>query len=422
MNIMRKIIIVISAVMLAGSGVYSQNKRADKVSRYETVIYTSDKIDVLIQKEYSKQSGLNQEARRGYLTDLGEAFLSAGKGIAGGYVTSVIDIGVGAVAALITRNANEKVKWEEVVKAENLYQETLTTVDAINNFYSVPSFNSPMDPSGINFDGIGCVRTIEGDTVFCVSCHIDPSKISRIINHSKFELSLDTLIIDPYHCNLPNSNFDTRFSFDRRENLQITIEIRLISSWINYAAQIQKNQELGSFVINVPVSKSDLDDSGKLRYVRTGDSPAKYKVVGESFIVPRSFMGYLDSRDSTYHDSWGTGDYKIELSLKESCNITDTYRKGWKRDWKQRQDAENDENFVQRSWKMISSQRWDDITKQWVVTTLKAPADMITGDLLEKLNLPAPETGNGAAKQSGGTPPAGTAPTGGKQQGEGGKK
>jgi hypothetical protein len=412
---MRKIVII-SVLMLVSMGVDAQNRKAGKgkVSRYETVIYTSDKIDVLIQNEYRKQGGNT----RGYLSDLGKAFLNAGKGVAGGYVTSFIDIGVNTVASLLTRNANDKIKWEEIVKAENLYQETLTTVDPINNFYSYSSFDGPMDPAGMNFDGIGCLRTIDGDTVFFVSCRIDPAKINRIINHSKFELSLDTLIIDPYQCNLPNSNFDTEFSFERRQNLQITVEIRIVSSWINELTQLQKNQELGSFVISVPVNRSDLNDKGKLRYVRTDDKPAKYRITGESFIVPRSYMGFRD-KENNYKDSWGTGDYKIELAIKESCSITNAYRKDWKNDWKQRQDAENDENFMQRSWKMISSQRWDAVGKQWVITTLKAPADMITADLLDELDLTTTPT---ATKSTGGAPAGGGASAGGKQGGGAGKK
>jgi hypothetical protein len=401
---MKKLVIII-VLMLVTMGLYSQGRRADKVSRYETFIYTSDKIDVLIRNEYRKQGG----DTRGYLSDLGKAFLNAGKGVAGGYVSSFIDIGVNTVASLVTKSANDKIRWEEVVKAENVYQETISTVDPINNFYSAPSFDGPMDPAGMNFSGIGCLRTVEGDTVFYVSCRIDPSKIDRIINHSKFELSLDTLIIDPYHCNLPNSNFDTEFSFERRQNLQMTIEIRIVSSWINELTQLQKNQELGAFVISVPVNQRDLDDRDKLRYVRTGDKPAKYKIAGESFIVPRSYMGFRDE-ENNYKNSWGTGDYKIELSLKESCGIANAYRKEWKSDWKRRQDAENDENFVQRSWKMISSQRWDNISKQWVITTLKAPADMVTTDLLDELDL-APASGNNAKTTGGG------ASTGGKQGG-----
>lgn len=354
-------------------------------SRYQTFIYTSDKIDLLIQNEYKRQ---NKENDRGFLGDLGKSFLNAGKGIAGGYVTSIIDAGVNTIASLITRNANNKLKWEEIVKGENSYQEKLTTVEPINNFYSQASIDGPMDPAGMNFNGIGCLRTIGKDTVFYISCHIDETKISRIINHSKFELSLDTLIIDPYQCDLPNSSFNTKFSFDQRNNLQMTIEMRLTSSWVNQWTQVQNDQELGKFVLTVPVNQSDLDSSGKLRYVKSENTPAKYKVVGESFIIPRSYMGYRD-KNNNYYDSWGTGDYNIELLLKESCGITAEYNKNWKDDWKKRQNARNDEGFMQRSWQTISSQRWDEISKKWVVTTLKAPADLINKDLLKELNLPA---------------------------------
>ena len=389
---MKKLILAICLTIAIFTNLHAQKK--DKVSRYETFVYTSDKIDLLIQNEQRKQG----ENSRGFLSDLGNAFLNAGKGIVGGYITSIIDIGVNTVAGLITQSSNDKIKWEGIVKAENAYQETLATVEPINNFYSYPSFDSPMDPAGMNFNGIGCLRTIDGDTTFYISCHVDESKINRIINHSKFELSLDTLIIDPYQCDLPNSNFDTEFSFERRNNLQIVIEMRLISSWINELTELQKNQELGNFIISVPVSPADLDVQGKLRYVRTTDALEKYKIAGESFIIPRSFMGYRDETNN-YKNSWGTGDYRVELSIKETCGITDAYRKNWKNDWKQRKDADNDENFLQRSWKTITAQRWDEISKRWVITTLKAPADIITGDLLKELDLTAGEPKPAAGKR-----------------------
>jgi hypothetical protein len=240
----------------------------------------------------------------------------------------------------------------------------------------------------MNFYGIGCVRTVDKDTVFYISTHIDEAKINRIINHSKFELSLDTLIIDPYKLDLPNSNFpDAAFSFDDRKDLQITVEMRLVSSWINELTQLQNNQELGSFAVNIPISKRDLDADGKLRCVMKSGEVAQYKIAGESFIVPRSFMGYRDE-ENNYKDSWGTGDYDVHIKIRESCGITESFRKQWKADWKRREDAENSENFVQRTYKMISSQKWNEITKQWVVTTVKAPADIVTNDLLETLGLP----------------------------------
>jgi hypothetical protein len=370
------------------SGTLTAQKR--KISRYQTFVYTSDKIDLLIQDAYKNR---NESVERGLLGDLGNSVLNAGKGIAGGYVTSLLDLGVNSVAALLTKNATNKLKWEAIVKGENNYQETIATVEPINNFYTRASIDGPMDPAGMTFNGIGCLRTVDGDTTFYISCHIDQSKINRIINHSKFELSLDTLTIDPYNCDLPNSAFDTAFSFDRRNNLQMVIEMRLKSSWINQWTQVQNNQELGSFILTIPVNKSDLDTRGKLRFIKTANTPAKYKIVGESFIIPRSYMGFRD-KDNHYYDSWGTGDYQIELSLKESCGITDIYHKEWKKDWKSRNQNQAS-SILQRSWKTISAQKWDDIGKKWIVTTLKAPADMINKELLDELNLPAGSTSEG---------------------------
>lgn len=63
----------------------------------------------------------------------------------------------------------------------------------------------------MKFDGIGCLRKEGNDTVFYISCHIDRNKINRIINHSKFELALDTLIICPTRSNLPNSVLNIPF-------------------------------------------------------------------------------------------------------------------------------------------------------------------------------------------------------------------
>jgi hypothetical protein len=364
----------------------------NKVSRYETFVYTNGKINVLIQQELEKQ----KENQRGFLGDLGGTVLNAGKGIVGGYFTSVFGIGANAIVGLINQSANNKIKWEEIVKAENSYQENLATIEPINNFYSRQSFFGPMDPDGMNFSGIGCVRTIGNDTVFYISCHIDESKISRIINHSKFELSLDTLIIDPYQCDLPNSNFDKKFSFEQRNNLQMIIEMHLISSWINQIAQIQSNQELGNFTLSVPISPTDLNEHGKLHYVKPENAPAKYIIIGESFVVPRSYMGYRDENNKP-QDSWGTGDYKIALSLKETCGITNAYRKNWKADWKTRRNALHSETFIQKSWKTFTSQRWDENGKKWVITTVKAPAGTLNNDVLKEMNLP--ESSGTSAKQ-----------------------
>lgn len=350
---------------------------------YQTFIYTSDELADEIAKQ-SEELGTS----RGYLGDLFNASKESVKGIASGYVTSFIDLGVNAIGSLFTRNSRLKREWEETIKQENVYQTQISTVSEVNDFYKQTSFDGAMDPKGMRFDGIGCLRKENNDTVFYISCHIDRSKINRIINHSKFELVLDTLIISPTHSNLPNSSLDIPFSFEERKNFTLSMNIKLLSSWMNEIVQLQKNQELGEFSINIPVDQSVLDNKGYLRYVRNANETPSYKVLGESFIVPRSYMGYRDENDN-YKNSWGTGEYKLDITLKETCDVTDQYRSKWKEDRKRRKEMQPKEKFFASSWQTISNQRWDELTKSWVITTLKAPASIITKDVIDKLGLTA---------------------------------
>ena len=197
---------------------------------------------------------------------------------------------------------------------------------------------------------------------------------------------LDTLIISPTRSNLPNTTLNIPYSFKDRKNFTLSMDIRLLSSWMNEIVQLQKDQELGRFAINIPVDESVLDSRGFLRYARKAGQPSAYKVLGESFIVPRSFMGHRDENDN-YRNSWGTGEYKLNITLKETCEATDAYKKNWKADRKYRKSLAPRHNLLETSWQTISNQRWDEMTKSWVITTLKAPASIISRDLIDKLGL-----------------------------------
>ena len=352
---------------------------------FKTFIYTSNDLG----EEIARHSELVNRKDRGYLGDLFNASKESLKGIASGYVTSFIDLGVNAIGSLLTRNARLKEEWEETVKAENIYKTKISTETEINDFYKEASFEGAMDPKGMRFDGIGCLRLEDNDTVFYLSCHIDRSKIDRIVKHSKFELVLDTLIVSPTHSNLPNTYLDLPYSFAERDNFTLSMNIKLISSWMNEIVQLQKNQELGAFVLNVPVDPEELDEKGFLRYVRNRDEEPVYKIVGESFIVPRSYMGYRD-KDDNYKNIWGTGEYKLEIELKETCDVTEQYRENWKKDRKRRKKLMEKESIWENGWQTISNQRWDELAQSWVITTLQAPAGIITKDVIDKLGL-APE-------------------------------
>jgi hypothetical protein len=248
-----------------------------------------------------------------------------------------------------------------------------------------------MDPQGMTFDGIGCLRMNGSDTVFYISCHINRDKIDRIVKHSKFELVLDTLVINPTRCNLPNSKLKQPFLFEERGNFQLGFDLNITSSWITQGALFCKDQPLGKFTINVLIQPSDLNEKGVLRYVRSAGAAPRYAIEGESFLIPRSYTGIFDEEVGRFDEQWGTGEFKIEVLLRERCSVTPAFRQGWKEDMKRRRRAEqNGKNMLQNVWKHLASQRWDDIGKQWVITTLKAPAAMLTSDVLEELDLPAP--------------------------------
>ena len=355
-----------------------------QVMEYKTFVYTSDELANDISK-------LNDErdTSRGYLGDLFSATSNSVKGIASGYVSTFIDMGVTAIGALVTRNARMKKEWEEAVKKENVFQTVINSVSEMSDFYDAPSFDGAMDPKGMRFDGIGCLRTSGKDTLFYISCHIDRSKLHRIINHSKFELVLDTLILSPTHSNLPNTQLSIPYSFEERKDFTLSMDITISSSWMNEIVQLQKNQELGVFHINVPVNEDNLDEKGFLRYVRHGSEPSRYQVTGECFIVPRSYSGFRDERDN-FKDCWGTGEYKLSVSIKETCDVTDAYRANWKSDYKHRKELAKkgkELGLLEQSWEIVSKQDWNEITHSWVITTLKAPAKYISNDLINRMGL-----------------------------------
>lgn len=378
---MKKAVILLFVLLIAIIGVaqpqksvgqsVSQNK---EFSTYRTVIYTSDDLSDEIQRESS--------VHRGAILDAG---IAAVQGLAGGYVTSFIDLGVNAIASLITRNSRQKAEWEEMVKKENQWSMRLGTLSEVNDFYDETSFDGAMDPKGMRFDGIGCLRTEGADTVFYVSCHIDRSKINRIIEHSKFELVLDTLILNPMRSNLPNTALDLPFSFEERRNFNFSMNITIMSSWMNEIVQLQKDQVLGEFSINVPVDPKVLDKNGYLRYVRHEGVASPYEVVGESFIVPRSYMGYRD--ETGYRHSWGTGEYKFQIELKETCDITEQYRESWKKDRKRREKMQPKKGILDTTWQEIKSQKWDELSQSWVITILKGPANIISTDINTRLGF-----------------------------------
>jgi len=373
-----------------------------QVKEYKTFVYTSSDLSHEIQmtnEELDPQS-------RGFGANLWDATLGAVSGIGTGYVTSLLDVGINALGNLLTRSSRLQKEWEQAVNEENRWSTKISSIQELKDFYGDVSTAGALDPLNMIFDGIGCMRMEGNDTVFFISCHIDRSKLDRIIRHSKFELVLDTLIISPAHSNLPNTNLPLQFSFDERKDFNLSVDITLSSSWFTDAIELHRDVTLGEFNLNLAVTREDVDSTGYLRYIRPKDQMSKYPVTGECFIVPRSYMGYRDE-NNRFRNIWGTGQYKLDVMLGESCGITPEYRASWKADRKKRNKMKPKENYFTTLWETVSSQKWDEITRSWVITTLSAPAGVITSEMKSKLGGGTQNPSAGAA-QSGGAMPGKT--------------
>ncbi len=347
-----------------------------QVESYKTMIYTSEELADDIRTAFDESQS------RGLGTDMFNAGANAFLGAGTGYISSVMDFSINFIGQLITKKAENHKDWEEMVKKESEYATVINTIAELNDFYDAISFDGPMDPKGMRFNGIGCLKMHDKDTSFFMSCHINKDRINRIVNHSKFELVLDTLVINPFKSNLPNTELDIPFSFEQRGSFTLNITFDISSSWMDQLPQMNKDQVLGSFSLNVPVSEGDLGKDGMFRYARKGNEAPKYDVIGESFIVPRSYMSIRD-KDNKMRHTWGTGEYKLSMTIKENCGVTKQYRDNWKEDYSLRKNMQPKPTLWEGTWKMVTSQKWDEIGKSWVITTLKAPADVLSKAILD---------------------------------------
>lgn len=365
------------------------------VTSYEVVVYQNEDMGEKFSEQWSQQmDGLTRNnTERGFLGDLFTVTKATGAGLITGQVTSLITTGVNAIAELTKSRKN---KWQNVMKKANTFETTLMMLQNLEDFYSTMSTTSAMDPSGMSFDGIGCLQMRGRDTVLYLSCHLDTTvtAMSRIFRHSKFQLRLDTLVFSPVLCDLPNDSalkYSQRdhFDFEQRDNLRLRIEMAVTSSWINQAIQVVNDQPLGQFTIVVPIEEKALDPDGVFRFYRgnPNNRVRNCNVNGECFIVPRSYVGIRDD-EGNFHDAWGTGQYKVTMTLKETCTIAPKYLKGkrWKDDYRAYRRKHGQTFSINKVTRSIS-QYWDKNKQQWITTFLDAPAQYIAGQGLDDLGV-----------------------------------
>ena len=353
---------------------HSPKRRSNQLSKYQTFVYTSDDLSDEIERQVSAD---REALSRGLGADLLSAGLSAATGAATGYISTLIELGITAITKLIQLDAQNRKEWQEMVKEESELIITMGTIADLNDFYNCMSQYGPMDPKGMRFNGIGCLAMEGEDTTFYISCHINRKKIDRIVRHSKFELVMDTFMINPYKAGLPNTDLPLLFTYADRKSFDFTMKMRMISSWMDQLPDLHKDQILGEFMLNVPVDSASLDENNMFRYIRKEGEAPKYGLIGESFIVPRSYMPLRDE-DGKYTESWGTGQYKMEVEIVEVCGVSDEFKKNWRKDFKKRKKMTGKMSKAEQEiLQIFTNQAWDKQAKQWVATTMKGPASVL---------------------------------------------
>ena len=335
------------------------------------------------------QESSREETQRGLLGDLlWTGYTSAFKQKTVNATSNLVSLGLNYLSEALK---SDREKWYRRAQQQCYFNQLLSTETQINDFYALPSTKGAMDPENLKFDGFGCKQYIEvkGDSkegigVFYIFCKMrrDSIGLQHIINHSKFMVEVDSLVFNPKYCNLPNDSTgsaDSRFSFEKRDNLNLQLKVRFYSSWMNQATMITNNQLLGEFTVNVEVDKNKLNSEGLFIYDKNDpDFENLFSVDGDSFIVPRSYTGTTDG--VSYNLSWGTGQYRIEMEVSERCSIVDSYyqireagngeavafadatpgKKKWdKAKWKVEWDAMNarrkNDSFLKNAWNCIVS-------------------------------------------------------------------
>ena len=306
--------------------------------KYQVVVTSQDDSEVIIRNNMLIDNMQNSQ-KRGW-NELGRSIENAYKSALTqktvNATSNLISLGVNYATTLMQKNSKDFESWSKMKFQQCTYKKDLSSQETIDDFYYMTSVNGALDPRDLKFNGFVCKNFIEvqqrggadsprmGHDVFYVSCKLrtDSLGIAHLTNHSKFMLEVDSLAFYPKYCNIPNvtpKKANDVFSFDACTNLEFEMRVKVVSSWINEAIMITSDKQLGEFVIRAKINKDALTVVGNdtLFVYNSKDQKTKdlVSIVGESFIVPRSYVG------TASEPLWGTGQYKLAIEVTESCQL-----------------------------------------------------------------------------------------------------
>ena len=332
-------------------------------SRAYEIIVTRVNNEEEVKSRNNVVRGLMQEqnSHRFFDTALGVA-LKTGYGTlvsqkAVNLTSNLINYTASFISTAIKKRKERFDNWYKTATSYRQFTKALSQQQTIGDFYGTPSINGAFDPENIIFDGIGCScyfsskasqgRLSKHDEYCYIFCKLrtDSIGMKSIVNHSKFMLEIDSIFFSPNLCDVP-CNVTRKVSrdvdfFEKQTNLCVTLNAKIYSSWFNEAIMLQNDQLLGSFDVVMKIDKSDcLLENGEwvFKYSKETDGDSympsteigeqrkhlsEISISGESFIVPRSFS--MDANNNNSNPIWGTGEYRVDLTLSENCNLNTDY-------------------------------------------------------------------------------------------------
>jgi hypothetical protein len=189
-------------------------------------------------------------------------------------------------------------------------------------FYDQISESSALDPTGMQFAGFTFLRLVKDnlgktDTAVYAKFKVDESNAYEIINNSVFKLKLDELKVNYAKAKIMAKKWYQPFSWgidSEYPTLNMDFEITFTSSYVTREGVIFDEVPIGKFYLtlrNIPLDKTDPAHDKFYSNIKNN------AVIGRSFLVPRSFGYYYNSRHQI-KPSYGQGMYNIVVKVNES--------------------------------------------------------------------------------------------------------
>jgi hypothetical protein len=209
-----------------------------------------------------------------------------------------------------------------VDKEKNKYSASYQNSIGQCYFYDQISESSALDPTGMQFSGFTFLRRVtdnlgKTDTAVYAKFRVDENNAYEIINNSMFKLKLDELKVNYAKAKIMAKKWYQPFSWgmvSEYPTLNMDFEITFTSSFVTREGVIFDDVPVGKFYLtlrNIPLDKTD--PAHDMFYANVKNNT----IIGRSFLVPRSFGYYYDSKRQI-KPSYGQGMYNIVVKVNES--------------------------------------------------------------------------------------------------------